>query len=117
MIKRELADLCIDEEEFIACLIDGGGDKIITEKLLKLNAGEYFERQFNIDPITYGYEGIDKKKILQNNRLSTTSMMEYLETLRTAGYDIGKGEAEFGYRMPLPGKDANTRVLRIFRRK
>ena len=30
MIKRELADLCIDEEEFIACLIDGGGDKIIT---------------------------------------------------------------------------------------
>lgn len=33
-----------------------------------------------------------------------------------AGLNIGKGDSEFGYRMPLPSKDDAHRELIIFRR-
>lgn len=117
MIKRELADLCRNDEEFFACVVGGGSDEVITKKLQNLNAGEYIEREFSINPQTNGFEGIDAKEKLRKNRLDTTRMLTYIETLRTAGYDIGRGNAEFGYRMPLPDKDDNQRVLQIFRRR
>jgi hypothetical protein len=44
-------------------------------------------------------------------------MQRYVDRLRRAGLDIGKGDAEFGYRMPLPGKKDVDRELTIFRRR
>jgi len=40
----------------------------------------------------------------------------YLKELRKNGLDVDKGDAEFGYKMPLPEKGDNYRVLVIFRR-
>jgi hypothetical protein len=42
---------------------------------------------------------------------------KYIEALKLLGLDIGKGECEFGYKMPLPEKTENRRNLIIFRRK
>jgi len=50
-------------------------------------------------------------------RLDTSAFQNGIELLRGAGLDIGKGDAEYGYRMPIPEKDANTRELIVFRRK
>ena len=36
---------------------------------------------------------------------------------QNAGLDLGKGNAEFGYRMPLPKPGENYRGLIIFRRR
>jgi len=42
-------------------------------------------------------------------------MERYIKGLQKAGLDIGKGDAAFGYRMPLPEKN-KPRELIIFRR-
>lgn len=47
----------------------------------------------------------------------TGKMQAYVDELQRAGLDIGKGDAEFGYRMPLPAKDQDMRDLIIFRRR
>jgi len=49
---------------------------------------------------------------------STAPMQGYIDELRNAELDIGDGEAEFGYRMPLPeDRDSRERKLIIFRRE
>jgi len=47
----------------------------------------------------------------------TDLMQRYVDGLCKAGLDIGKGDAIFGYQMPLPKKKATYRDLIIFRRK
>jgi len=44
-------------------------------------------------------------------------MEQYVERLKYAGLDIGKGNAEYGFKMPLPEKDKSNRYLVIFRRR
>ena len=68
--------------------------------LEKLKPNECYER-------TFRYEG---------NITTTQPLERYLSSLREAGLNIGRGEAEFGYRMPLPGREASSRKLIIFRR-
>ena len=46
-----------------------------------------------------------------------TRMQAYVDGLQRAGLDIGKGDAQFGYRMPLPEKGQTMRDLIIFRRR
>ena len=41
----------------------------------------------------------------------------YIETLKQEGLDIGKGDAQFGYKMPIPEKDRSIRYLQVFRRR
>lgn len=41
----------------------------------------------------------------------------YLAKLKSIGLEIGKGESEYGYKMPLPKKGDDIRKLIIFRRK
>lgn len=41
----------------------------------------------------------------------------YIESLRRAGLEIGKGNAQYGYRLPLPTPYSPFRELQIFRRK
>jgi len=55
---------------------------------------------------------------VQFRSTSSTKMMEtYIKRLQENGLKIGKGDAEFGYRMPLPENDAFNRYLVIFRRR
>ena|SRR3989338_4248922 len=44
-------------------------------------------------------------------------MERYVDALKNADLDIGHGDAEFGYKMPLPNKESGWRQLIIFRRK
>ena len=41
---------------------------------------------------------------------------EYVHRLKEEGYDIGKGNAEYGYRIPLPARN-HPRELIIFKRR
>ena len=49
--------------------------------------------------------------------IQVRTLDRYLQELMGCGLDVGKGGAEFGYRMPLPEKDSNSRNLVIFRRR
>ena len=59
----------------------------------------------------------DFYKISYPTNQGTVRMQAYVDGLQRAGLDIGKGDAEFGYRMPLPEKGQDTRDLIIFRRR
>lgn len=48
---------------------------------------------------------------------STNYFDRCLEELRYLGLEIGKGDCEYGYKMPLPEKGEERRELIIFRRK
>ena len=52
-----------------------------------------------------------------SSRLDTSAFQIGIRNLRRGGLDIGKGNAEYGYRMPIPKKDTNQRQLIIFRRR
>lgn len=56
-------------------------------------------------------------KTLPADFTDTSLFNNYIEALKSLGMDIGKGECEFGYKMPLPKKDEIRRELIIFRRK
>jgi len=43
-------------------------------------------------------------------------MRRFVVSLREEGLDIGKKDSKYGYRMPLPKRDHDFRVLEIYRR-
>jgi hypothetical protein len=95
MKRRELSDDVVDETE---------ADPARTVELLSgFNVGEYWQTTFTVRQ--------------PRNPQDTRALMSYIEDLKRAGLDIGKGDCQFGYKMPLPGKDAYQRTLQIFRRK
>ena len=51
----------------------------------------------------------------ETNTSKFNYIVNYLK--KEVGLDIGKGNAEFGYKMPLPEKEETFRELRIFRRR
>ena len=58
-------------------------------------------------------ETITNKKLYDSNYLQ-----KYIDKLREFGLNIGKGDAEYGYKMPLPENQKNfSRSLIIFRRR
>lgn len=90
MEERELSDDVIEITE--------ATPKDVVRLLEKFNPNEYWEKHFQ-------------------KTSNTKLMMAYVEALRKNGLDIGKGNATFGYKMPLPDKDLYYRALRIFRRR
>ena len=56
-------------------------------------------------------------EIVSLEKFVTNYFDKYLNELRLLGLDIGKGECEYGYKMPLPEKGEDRRKLIIFRRK
>ena len=50
----------------------------------------------------------------EKNTSKFNNIVNYLK--KEEVLDIGKGDAEFGYAMPLPEKEERFRELRIFRR-
>jgi len=85
----------LEEEEI---LINGGMGE--QAQLLRQNIG------------TQGFY-----RISYRSNTGTGEMQAYVDGLQRAGLDIGKGDSEFGYRMPLPEKGKTMRDLIIFRRR
>jgi hypothetical protein len=56
-------------------------------------------------------------KTLSAEELNTNYFHQYIKMLNSKGIDIGKGESEYGYKMPLPNKKDDSRKLIIFRRR
>ena len=98
MKKRELSDDVLD-------IVEEPEPSEIVELLGKFNVGEYWERSF-----TFFHAN-------NSNPHDTKSLMNYIQMLKQAGLDIGKGDYEFGYKMPVPEKDKSIRYLQIFRRR
>ena len=48
---------------------------------------------------------------------NTGPFQDYIEELRGYGLDVGKGDAEYGHRMPIPERGAKKRELIVFRRR
>ncbi|MBT3642770.1 hypothetical protein HN604_03920 [archaeon] len=92
MERRELSDDVIEATE--------SSPSETVELLEKFRVSECWEKPFR-----------------QEDLQDTVPMMNYVNRLKQEGLDIGKGDAEFGYKMPLPKRDANSRYLQIFRRR
>lgn len=56
-------------------------------------------------------------KIVSPEIFATNYFERYINELKIEGLDIGKGDCEYGYKMPLPEKGEERRELIIFRRK
>ena len=81
-------------------LADGHSGEV-AGLLGKLRPNEYYSRTFTLD----------------GNINDTRPLERYISLLQEAGLKIGKGDLEYGYRMPIPKKDTNQRQLIIFRRR
>ncbi|MDP2628686.1 MAG: hypothetical protein Q8P15_02185 [Nanoarchaeota archaeon] len=57
------------------------------------------------------------KRIFTDGEGVSRIMQNYIETLKRGGLDIGKGEAQYGYRMPLEPNQFGRKELIIFTRK
>ena len=87
--RRELSD-DVSDVEFTP--------KEVVELLSQFKPGELWEKIF---------------RAVGNN---TSKLQGYISALKANGLDIGKGDATFGYKIPLPNGE-NYRSLQIFRRK
>lgn len=56
-------------------------------------------------------------KTMPAKEKNTAQFDNYINNLKSLGLDIGKGECEYGCKMPFPEKGEYTRKLIIFRRK
>jgi hypothetical protein len=56
-------------------------------------------------------------KKLPAREKNITPFLEYIELLKNFNLDIGKGECEYGYQMPLVEKGKPYRYLKIFKRR
>ena len=83
---------------------EGYFDKIGIEILKKLEVNEYF-------PISE-INCLSKKVDIRD----TTKFQRVIKQLNEMGFDIGRGNAKYGYKMPLPKKEETGRELIIFRR-
>ncbi len=54
---------------------------------------------------------------LPASQTNTQPFNQYIDRLQQAEFDIGKGDAKYGFKMPLPTKEASKRKLIIFRRR
>lgn len=54
---------------------------------------------------------------LDSSATDTRQFQIAINRLIDAGFDIGKGDAQYGFKMPLPNKNDIYRKLIIFRRK
>ncbi len=81
----------------LADLLDGDVERVI-EIIERFNRGEFYKKSYLVETKT------------------PARMTEYISLLAQSGLDIGKGDSDFGYRMPLPEKKDTHRDLIIFRR-
>ena len=80
--------------------LDEGDIRIKADILKKINPGEYL--------VIHTLESY-----ITNSR----PFQETINRLIEIGFDIGRGDAQYGFKMPIPKRDDNYRKLIIFRRK
>jgi hypothetical protein len=98
IVWEGLKEYEIGEEDFLNWFECGFEGKI--EVLKKLNINQY---------VVFDKTNSTNKSINNFN--------EILDNLKDYGFDIGKGDAEYGYKMPLPEKKGEPRKLIIFKRR
>ena len=97
--KRELTPQ--EEFEFLMAL-EGGmqGTEGMIGLLQKLNPNEFL-------PVSQ----------LRSEEKNVQPFNDYIRALRYCELDVGKGNAEYGFKMPLPENGQTYRELIIFRRR
>lgn len=86
----------------------GEWDPEFHAKILRgLKIDQYWSKTFSL--------GSDFER--NENIMNTVPLLNYIKLLQEEGLDIGKGDTEFGYKMPIPPKEAYSRELQIFRRR
>lgn len=93
-------ELTLEEKEILE--FDGTKDGKI-EILNRLKVGEF---------LVIMREITDQERLLD-----TTYFQNYVTYLHRIGVEIGKGDAEYGFKMPLPENGQAYRELIIFRRR
>ena len=87
-----------------------GNEAEHAEMIRQLRQGESVEARnipITTESVTFVHAGLgNAQRVLEND----------LNNLRNEGLDIGRGSAEYGFKMPLPKKDEEYRSLIIFRR-
>ena len=89
----------VDSDDFMD-LVEGGMEEKVNI-LKKLEVGEFLV--------------VDRMNLAIGN--DTTRFNRYIEQLRETGLDVGRGDVEYGFKMPLPEKNDAFRKLIVFRRK
>ncbi len=98
--KHELAQ---EEKEI---LMSGDyGPSVYVEVLQRLSVGEYL-------PIKV----IASEMRLRGDTRDTRYLQDRIQALNRAGLNVGRGDAEYGFKMPLPENGQVDRELIIFRR-
>ena len=87
------------DEELPYLLALEEGPRIMIELLQYLPPGEYLP--------------VYQMKASERN---TRPFENYINALRREGLDVGRGDAEYGFKMPLPKNEQEFRDLIIFRR-
>ena len=104
------------EDQVLIGGIPRGMDLSRVGLLKRLNVNEYVQI-----PIQYGFPASRDEEHYPRNDLKNPQILErYVERLKDDELDIGHGDCEFGYKMPLPSKDEMRlmkRDLIIFRRQ
>ena len=85
-------------EDDIVALFEGDIEEHM-ELLRRLEPGEYLD-----------IKGFNTGK-------GSEAPIAYVGRLREDGLDIGRGNAEYGFKIPVPGKHDIHRILRVFRRR
>lgn len=97
-----IESLCKSDLDYFLDWIDGErDDKIRVLRNLEVSKGAIVTNSRYNDYFKNGLDYFDAEIKLYKN----------------AGLDLGKGDAEFGYKMPLPKPEENYRELIIFRRR
>ena len=84
---------------------------------------EYQLKNKNLIDWIDGYANIEIMRKMQPNQYIVITgkgdirkLNSIIENLREKGLDVGKGNCEYGYKMPLPTKKEEPRKLIVFRR-
>ena len=81
-------------------VLDEGDVRDKMDILKKINPGEYLVIN-----------------TMDSGKTDTKSFQETIYQLREMGLDIGRGDSQYGFKMPIPNKKDTHRKLTIFRRK
>jgi hypothetical protein len=98
IVWEGLREYKIGEEDFLNWFEQGFEGKV--EVLKKLNINQY---------VVFDNTNSTNKAINNFNNI--------LDNLKSYGIEVGKGDAEYGYKMPLPEKNESMRKLIIFKRR
>ena len=98
-VWHDLAQCDIDNMDLVELITEGSPEAVTGIIQNYLNPNEY----------------LSVRTIPSEN---TAPLQDYIEKLREAGLDVGKGDCEYGYRMPHVKRDERLATeLHIFRRR